>query len=71
MRESEEPQTEAIDEDPFEDSTSDTRRSVYWKSSPWGSTGLTAFSARAPWPISRRRGPRMNPASPVEKGGKL
>ena len=36
-----------------------------------GTTGTSAFSARAPCPISRRLGPRMKPVSPVEYGGKL
>ena len=36
-----------------------------------GTIGWIAFSASAPWPISRRLGPRMKPASPVENGGKL
>ena len=63
--------TEAIEEEPLEASTSDTSRMVYGNSSIPGITGNSAFSARAPWPTSRRRGPRMNPASPVQKGGKL
>ena len=33
--------------------------------------GARARSARAPWPISRRPGPRMKPASPTLKGGNL
>ena len=36
-----------------------------------GSTGTTARSARAPWPISRRFGEPTRPVSPVEYGGKL
>ncbi len=71
MRESVDAQTDAIEVEPFDDSTSDTRRRAYGNSSGVGMTGCTAFSASAPWPISRRFGPRMNPASPVEKGGKL
>ena len=34
-------------------------------------TGTSARSASAPWPMSRRLGPRMNPVSPTENGGKL
>ncbi len=63
--------TEAIDVEPFEAKTSDTSRRAYGNSSSFGTTGSTAFSASAPCPISRRLGPRMKPASPVENGGKL
>ena len=63
--------TEPMEVEPFEDSTSDTRRSVYGNSSMEGTTGTKAFSANAPCPISRRFGPRMKPVSPVEYGGKL
>ena len=47
---------------------SETTRIVYGKSSLLGTTGTSARSARAPWPMSRRLGPRMKPASPTEKG---
>jgi hypothetical protein len=50
---------------------SETTRTEYGKSSMDGTTGTRARSARAPWPMSRRLGPRMKPASPTEKGGKL
>ncbi len=43
-----EDQTEPIEVEPFDDSTSDTRRSVYAKSSWLGTTGTTARAARAP-----------------------
>ena len=66
-----EPQTEAMEEDPFEDRTSETSRSVYGKSDSGGITGSKARSARAPWPISRRDALRIGLTSPVEKGGKL
>ena len=36
-----------------------------------GIIGTSARSASAPWPMSRRLGPRMKPASPTENGGKL
>ena len=64
-------QTEPIELEPLDARTSDTRRSVYGKSSKLGMTGIRARSASAPWPISRRFGPLMKPVSPVEKGGKL
>src|SRR4051794_41963690 len=64
-----EPQTDAIDDDPFDSRMSDTTRIVYGKSSCDGMTGTSARSASAPWPMSRRFGPRMKPASPTENGG--
>ena len=64
-------QTDPMEVDPLEDSTSETRRSVYGNSSKDGTTGISARSASAPWPISLRFGPRMKPVSPVENGGKL
>jgi hypothetical protein len=64
------PQTVAIDDEPFDSRISDTMRIVYGKSPP-GSTGVIARSASAPWPTSRRLGPRRNFTSPTENGGKL
>src|SRR5918997_2531658 len=66
-----EPQTDAIDDDPFDSRMSDTTRIVYGNSSWSGITGTSARSARAPWPMSRRLGPRMKPASPTENGGEV
>ena len=66
-----EPHTEAIDDEPLDSRMSETTRIVYGKSSVVGTTGTSARSASAPWPMSRRLGPRMKPASPTEKGGKL
>ena len=66
-----EPQVEAIEVEPFELTTSLTTRITYGNSSWLGSTGRSARSASAPWPISRRPGPRMNFASPTEYGGML
>ena len=66
-----EPQTEPIDDEPFDSSVSETRRIVYGKSSALGMTACSALCASAPWPMSRRFGPRMNPVSPTENGGKL
>src|ERR687892_1943234 len=71
ISDSEEPHTEAIDEEPFDSRMSETTRIVYGKSSIDGSTGTSARSASAPWPMSRRLGPRMKPASPTEKGGEV
>src|ERR687883_978576 len=65
------PHTDAIDDDPFDSRMSDTTRIVYGKSSCDGTTGTSARSASAPWPMSRRLGPRMKPASPTENGGEL
>src|SRR5918993_270202 len=66
-----EPQTEAIDDEPLDSRMSDTTRIVYGNSSCDGIIGTSARSASAPWPMSRRFGPRMKPASPTENGGKL
>ena len=66
-----EPQIDAWLVDPLEDSTSDTKRMVYGNSVSLGSTGISARSASAPWPISRRPGLRGARASPTEYGGKL
>src|SRR5262249_56105751 len=66
-----EPQTEAIDVDPFDASTSETTRNVYGHSCASGTTGTNARSASAPWPISRRFGEPTRPVSPVENGGEL
>ena len=66
-----EPQTEAIEDEPLDSRMSDTTRIVYGNFSWSGIIGTSARSASAPWPMSRRLGPRMKPASPTEKGGKL
>ena len=68
---SDEPQTEAIDEEPFDSVISETTRMVYGKASSDGMTASTPRLARRPWPISRRFGPIMRPHSPTENGGKL
>ena len=57
--------------EPFEPSASETWRIAYGNSSRDGSTGISARSASAPWPISRRFGAPTRPVSPVEYGGKL
>ncbi len=71
MSESVDPQTEPIDDEPFDSSVSETIRIVYGKSSAVGIIASSARCASAPWPMSRRFGPRMKPVSPTEKGGKL
>ena len=72
MSESEPPQTAAIDDEPFDSSVSETMRMVYGNFSSLRDHPRTrARSARAPWPISRRPGPRIGFVSPVENGGKL
>ena len=63
--------TEPMDEEPFDERVSETSRMVYGKVSFDGTTARRAFSASAPWPISRRPGPRMGRVSPTENGGKL
>ena len=69
--ESDAPQTDAIDDEPFDSRMSETMRIVYGNSSNAGSTPWIARSARLPWPISRRDVPRIGRTSPVENGGKL
>src|ERR687893_719550 len=71
ISDSDEPHTEAIDEEPLDSRMSDTTRMEYGNSSVDGTTGTSARSARAPWPMSRRFGPRMKPASPTENGGEV
>src|SRR5258708_2954578 len=65
------PQTEAIDEDPFDSVTSETTRIVYGKLSLGGNNGRTARQASLPCPISRRPGDPIRFASPVEYGGEV
>ena len=67
----EEAHTEPIDDEPLDSSVSETTRITYGKSSWLGIVATSARSASAPWPMSRRLGPRMKPASPTENGGKL
>ena len=61
-----EPQTEPIDDEPFDSSVSDTMRIVYGNSAAGGIIASSARCASAPWPMSRRFGPRMKPVSPTE-----
>ena len=64
-RERVEPRTEPIDDEPFDSSVSETTRIVYGNSSVPGNR-LQRPLHRAPWPMSRRLGPRMKPVSPTE-----
>jgi len=48
MSDSVDPQTDAIDVEPFDDSTSETTRIVYGHCSWLGRTGMSARSASAP-----------------------
>src|ERR687893_3316845 len=66
-----EAQTEPIEVEPFEPRASETWRIAYGNSSRDGSTGTSARSASAPWPISRRFGEPTRPVSPVEYGGEV
>jgi hypothetical protein len=66
-----EPQVEAIEVEPLEVTHSLTSRMTYGNSSWLGRTGRSARSARWPWPISRRPGPRIILFSPVLYGGML
>src|SRR5579885_3598794 len=65
------PQTDAIDDDPFDSRISETSRIVYGNLAGGGSTAFRDRSASMPWPISRRPGPRIGLHSPTENGGKL
>src|SRR3989344_3131817 len=64
------PQTEAMEEDPFEDRISDTTRMVYGNTSLEGIMAKRALSAKAPCPISLLPGEPILLTSPVLKGGK-
>src|SRR4029453_1226220 len=64
-------QTEPIEVEPLEPNASETCRIAYGNSARLGSTGISARSASAPCPISRRFGAPTRPVSPVEYGGKL
>src|SRR3989344_7023204 len=66
-----EAQIEACEVEPLEAKDSETTRIVYGKSISDGSTIASAFSASAPWPISRRLVNPARPVSPEEYGGKL
>ena len=68
---SEEPQTDAIDEEPLDSVISETTRTVYGKASIPGIIASTPRLARRPWPISRRLGAPKRPVSPTQNGGKL
>src|SRR5271168_1559511 len=63
------PHTVAIDDDPFDSRMPDTTRTAYGNSDSGGSKFVKARSANAPWPTSRRPGPRRNLTSPTENAG--
>src|SRR3954470_8173655 len=65
------PQVLPIELEPFDSRVSETIRMVYGKSGLDGRTATSARSTRAPWPMSRRLGPRIGRVSPTENGGKL
>ena len=71
MSASVEPQMEACEVEPLEETTSETTRMAYGNSSTDGITGSSAFSASAPCPISRREVERLARASPVDHCGML
>ena len=67
-----EPQTEPIDDEPFDSSVSDTMRIVYGKSSTSAGSQPRARAARARRGRCRGGAGRvMRPVSPTEYGGKL
>src|SRR3990167_3147646 len=68
---SDDPHTEAIELEPLDPRISDTIRIVYGNVSREGMIGISARSASAPCPITRRPGAPMRPVSPTENGGKL
>src|SRR4030088_646770 len=70
-RANEPPQTDAMDDDPFDSRMSDTIRIVYGNSPNPRHMPGSARSTRFPCPISRRLVPRIGLTSPVENGGKL
>mgnify|MGYP002322677682 CR=1 FL=1 len=61
----------AIDVEPFDSNVSETVLIAYGNSSSEGRTGINAFSAKAPCPISLRPGPLDGLVSPTEYDGKL
>jgi len=66
-----EAEADAIEELPLDDKVSETNITVYGKSFCEGITGLNAFSANIPCPMSRDLGDPIFPTSPEAKGGKL
>ena len=61
-----EPQTDAIELDPFDSVISETTRITYGKSSRLGITEVIPRLASRPCPISRRLGPTLRPVSPTQ-----
>ncbi len=65
------PQTEAIELEPLDSRMSEITRIVYGKRAGPGRIDATDRSAKAPWPISRRPGPRIGRTSPTANEGML
>ena len=55
------PQTDAIEDEPFDSVISDTNANCVWEISCGGRTACNARHANLPWPISRRPGPTVRP----------
>ena len=68
---SEEPQTEAIDEEPFDSVISDTTRMVYGNDFHDGITAHAALGEAAVADLAAASGAPKRPVSPTEYGGKL
>ena len=64
-------QVEPIEVEPFDSKTSEVTLIAYGNSSSDGNTGINAFSASAPCPISLLPGPLDGFASPTLYDGKL
>ena len=72
ISDSDDEHTEAIEVEPLDDSASETMRIVYGNYSKLRHDRVAPRARPTqPWPISRRLGPRMKPASPVENGAML
>src|SRR3989338_5462484 len=71
MSASDDPQTDAMEDEPLDDGTSETALIVEGNGARGGRIAKTARPASAPCPISRRPGPRIGFTSPTENGGKL
>ena len=71
ISESEEPQTLAIELEPFDSVISETMRIVYGKSSILGKQAEIPRLASRPCPTSRLLTPITRPVSPTQYGGKL
>ena len=66
IRDMQDAQVEAMEVEPLDSNVSETLRIAYGNSSIEGSTGISAFSASAPCPISLLPGPLETFVSPTE-----